>query len=78
MQGSIFIPLPFHIWAAQCLASGTCAVSAPVPKVYLGRGERRAANGLPEINEIADLVKLILDLDTRWDRQREELKIEQV
>lgn len=78
MQGSTFIPFPFHIWTAQCLASGTFAVSAPVPKVYLGRGGKKAANDLPEINEIADLVKLILDLDTRWDRQREELKIEQV
>lgn len=78
VEGSAFIPFPFHIWTAQCLASGTCAVSAPVPEVYLGRGGRRAANDLPEINEIADLVKLILDLDTRWDRQREELKIEQV
>lgn len=38
----------------------------------------RAANDLPEINEIADLVKPILDLDTRRARQREELKIEGV
>lgn len=78
MEGSAFIPSPFHIWTAQCLVSGTSAVSAPVPKVYLGRGGRRTANDLAEINEIADLVKLILDLDTRRDRQREELKIEQV
>lgn len=56
----------------QGLVAGASVVSAPIPRVYFGG----AANDLPEINEIADLVKSILDLDTRWDRQREELKTE--
>jgi len=38
MEESAFIPSPFHIWTAQCLVSGTSAVSAPVPKVYLVGG----------------------------------------
>lgn len=70
--------MSFYIWTTQRLVYGTSPVSAPVPKVYVGREGRTTANDLPEINEIADLVKLILDLDTRRDRQREELKIEQV
>lgn len=78
MGGSVFLFISFYICTTQCLVYRTSAVSAPVPKVYVGRGERRTANDLPKINEIADLVKLILDLDTRRDRQREELKIEQV
>lgn len=74
----LFLLMSSYIWTAQCPVYGTSAVSAPVLKVYAGRGGRRAANDRSEINEIADLVKLILDLDTRRDRQREELKIEQV
>lgn len=76
MEGSTFIPFHTRCWEVQIPRAS--AVSAPVPKVYLGRGGRRTANDLPEINEIADLVRLILDLDTRRDRQREELKTEQV
>lgn len=50
MEGSALIPSPFQIWTAQCLVSGTNTISAPLPKVYLGREGGKTANDLPEIN----------------------------